>query len=151
MHDAMQGINLGIAPHACGNTSFELANSGTQAQLAANLQEQWYDFKNFCKRRRIQCNLPQLTPLRVCRNAGTTYPMLKAKAYNTTMFTIYLAEKRLERAELLPGNPWAEPRATCMWALAEVFCLMNVGGRFLATVSAAGFSTLDNHFYASVP
>ena len=58
--------------------------------------------------------------------------MLKAKAYNTRVFTIYLVEKSLERAELLPGNPWAESRATCMWALAEVFHIMDIGGRFFS-------------------
>ena len=58
--------------------------------------------------------------------------MLKAKAYNTKIFSMYLAEKTLQRAEQMPNNPWAKSRATTMWALAEVFHVMDCGGRFFS-------------------
>jgi hypothetical protein len=157
--DAMHGISLGMAQHACGNVLWELASeapSNTTVQMQ-RLERLWVQFRHWCRQRGVETSQPRFTLGSLNKTKVTgTFPLFNGKAHNTRVVTAFLADLLCsQRADSLH----ARLVTMCIWALAAFYAAMDAAGdllsdqevedlqspalEFMATYSALARRSLD--------
>jgi hypothetical protein len=128
--DTMHTLCLGLGRHVNGNLVLELCAEGVYGRgpRSDKLKRCWLEFRHWCANNGVSCSQKCFTKERV-RLVQTDHPELRTKAWNSRLFSAFLAHK-LGTACPLEGN--GALRATLAWAVAEFYLVMEMEGRFMS-------------------
>ena len=142
LKDAMHGINLGVAQHACGNVLYEdvVRNCRLVKNYDEHLHKFWNTHKSWCRDRKLSTSIAQFSLAGINKkdNRSDSYPLLHAKAANTRILVAHLAETTGQQATSTPTSH-CKLVAALMYSLASVFHVMESADRIFSDEQRRAF------------
>jgi hypothetical protein len=149
MHDNCLGVQL----HFNGSALVVLARAGVfgppgagpwQERLDRQLVCAFAQFKQFCRDRNLSHSHQGFSHLGLTMHTLTDWPVLKAKAHNSAMVGLWLADVTA-RAQRVRGSEYMSKLATCSWGFASIWCIVSAAGMILTEGEANNLASARRH------
>ena len=132
LHDDLLGVRLSL----CGSTLRMLCDLGVwglpeglawKPRLDAQLAEAYRAFRQFTTKYGIHHSQPKFKHTSLSMHTLTEWPVLKAKAFNCAMVSLFLFDTAKRS---MTGDPCSQMLASTLFGFAAIWCLCSSAGQF---------------------
>ena len=147
--DSMHTVDMGVAPHYCGNVISEVVcktNKFGNGSRKSKLDKAYADYRKFAKAQNLTSRLPKWTFEKLNAPSATRFPFMKAKAVECKGLVKWCSQLA---AESNSGDNHDNWRAAAGWGLQTYYDIIDQPERYLSAESQAQLADAVETFLTS--